>query len=215
MKRDLEAFQRRQASDQNLRVSQEMASEILSHKICSRCQESKPIERFSKCKGHKGERRGQCNPCRARDNQARRKHKDRYKGEAGKLIRAAEYRARIARDPDFPRRMYLKFIRNRYGLTAEAYEAMLKKQGSRCAICKGDCRLYVDHCHSTGAVRGLLCQNCNSGLGTFKDNIDLLEEAISYLNQSRMQIADAEAPTLEKALTKIEAAMAIRERRAA
>lgn len=70
-----------------------------------------------------------------------------------------------------------------YGMSVADYEAMLAAQKGLCAICKdaGAYRICIDHDHLTGKVRGLLCDNCNHGLGVFRDNIDLLYEAISYL----------------------------------
>lgn len=69
-----------------------------------------------------------------------------------------------------------------YGLTLEEYEQMLGEQDSACAICNQYMKpVYVDHSHKTGKVRGLLCMTCNSGLGMFKDNPELLEKAIEYL----------------------------------
>jgi hypothetical protein len=69
--------------------------------------------------------------------------------------------------------------------TVEEYEAMLTTQNGVCKICQGvssDGRaLAIDHCHTTGKVRGLLCNNCNNGLGRFKDDPDLLRSAIFYL----------------------------------
>jgi Recombination endonuclease VII len=76
----------------------------------------------------------------------------------------------------------------------ESYNIMAREQNNLCAICnepetrksrkKGDiCRLMIDHCHSTNIVRGLLCHNCNTGIGKFFDNIDLLKSAISYLEK--------------------------------
>lgn len=74
-----------------------------------------------------------------------------------------------------------------YGLTVEQYDELLSGQGGGCAICgtqtppaRGGC-FAVDHDHETGAVRGLLCIECNSGLGMFKDEVDLLQSAIVYL----------------------------------
>lgn len=78
----------------------------------------------------------------------------------------------------------------RYGISLDEYQALFDKQGGVCAICgkpetrmhKGVvARLSVDHDHKTGKVRGLLCQPCNHGLGGFKDNLDLLSNAIDYL----------------------------------
>lgn len=80
-------------------------------------------------------------------------------------------------------------LRREYGLSAEEYEEMLEEQDGECAICHNFCssgrRLAVDHCHSTGKVRGLLCGNCNTGLGKFEDSIERLQRAIEYLQQSR------------------------------
>ncbi len=76
-----------------------------------------------------------------------------------------------------------------YGITSEEYRDILNRQGGRCAICLGDdpkspARVkhwYVDHCHSSGKVRGLLCNACNRALGNFGDSIENLERAILYL----------------------------------
>ena len=70
------------------------------------------------------------------------------------------------------------------GITPEQYNTLLQKQNGVCAICKQTCSraLAADHCHTTGKVRGLLCNNCNRGLGHFKDSRELLETASAYLN---------------------------------
>jgi hypothetical protein len=80
----------------------------------------------------------------------------------------------------------------RYGLTLETYTALYEQQGCACAICKQPLKLrntqedrtlntHVDHCHTTGKVRGLLCSGCNLGLGHFKDDHERLTSAIAYL----------------------------------
>lgn len=74
------------------------------------------------------------------------------------------------------------------GLTRrEQIKELTKKQDGLCAICD-DAFNYkrkrvLDHCHNTGEVRGLLCYNCNLGLGMFKDDVDKLNRAIIYLSQ--------------------------------
>ena len=76
-----------------------------------------------------------------------------------------------------------------YGITVEEYNRMLAKQEGRCAICKStDPRSpkrinhwYVDHCHETGKVRGLLCNHCNRGLGLLGDNLANFQAAVDYL----------------------------------
>jgi hypothetical protein len=75
-----------------------------------------------------------------------------------------------------------------FGITIEDYERMLSEQKGVCAICggienKSHRSLSVDHCHSTGTIRGLLCSNCNLGLGNFQDNVLFLEFAIKYLTK--------------------------------
>ena len=74
-------------------------------------------------------------------------------------------------------------LKSRYGITLDDYELLLEEQNNRCAICRRDKKLNVDHCHNSLAVRGLLCYSCNSGLGLFADNIVLMKQAIEYLER--------------------------------
>ena len=77
-----------------------------------------------------------------------------------------------------------------YGITPEKYDEMLAAQGGVCAICKSEDtkhksdKFSIDHNHSTGEVRGLLCSPCNTGLGLFGDSVDTLMGAASYLMTS-------------------------------
>jgi hypothetical protein len=74
--------------------------------------------------------------------------------------------------------------KHKYGLTKEEYLGLFEKQNYKCAICETslkDKRAMVDHCHGTGKVRGLLCNNCNTLLGMADDDIIKLERAIDYL----------------------------------
>lgn len=68
-----------------------------------------------------------------------------------------------------------------YGLTAVEYAATLLSQNGRCAICLQDRPLHVDHCHITNKARGLLCVRCNTGMGMFKDDAELLLAAAEYI----------------------------------
>lgn len=74
-------------------------------------------------------------------------------------------------------------LKRQYGITLLQYEEMIKLQENKCSICDkiSNSSLHIDHNHSTGKVRELLCTNCNTGLGQFKDNIEFLESAIKYL----------------------------------
>lgn len=79
-------------------------------------------------------------------------------------------------------------IKSVYGVTVEEYEQMLERQNHSCAICKivpkstNKRGLCIDHCHTTGVVRGLLCNNCNSLLGNAKEKASTLIAACAYLN---------------------------------
>lgn len=82
-----------------------------------------------------------------------------------------------------------------YGITMQDFEKMYKKQNGRCAICRGRLDLerrspHVDHNHKTGAIRGLLCGRCNTGLGLFKDSIRRLAQAIVYLEENGSTFSD-------------------------
>jgi hypothetical protein len=81
-------------------------------------------------------------------------------------------------------------LKKKYGIDHKTYETIFKNQGSCCALCGSveSGRPYknfaVDHNHETKEVRGLLCYNCNSGLGMFKDSPKLLKRAIQYLEEN-------------------------------
>ena len=78
------------------------------------------------------------------------------------------------------------YLKRKYGITSEEYDTMYSEQEGCCAICgihqsELKIRFCVDHDHDTGQVRGLLCNNCNNGIGKLKDNYDLLLRAADYL----------------------------------
>ena len=85
---------------------------------------------------------------------------------------------------------YLSYIFKTYSLSEDELVELQEKQLGCCAICKstlgyGLGGTHIDHDHSTGGVRGLLCSNCNRGLGYFKDSHDILMRAVSYLMTRR------------------------------
>ena len=97
------------------------------------------------------------------------------------------------RDPD---KYKHKALKKQYNIGLDEYMIMLESQKGVCSICnkeesainphtKQPRDLAVDHCHSTGKVRGLLCSKCNTALGSFKDDISLLEAAIVYLKGNK------------------------------
>lgn len=94
----------------------------------------------------------------------------------------ANQRAWRKRHPDQVRRLNLK---HSFGITIDEYERLLVSQNGLCAICRKRCvtgkRLSVDHDHSTGKIRGLLCMKCNSMIGHADDSLIVLQSAIAYL----------------------------------
>lgn len=91
----------------------------------------------------------------------------------------------------------IKQVAKHYSLSPSQYFLLIEQQQNKCKICgkeettvtkQGEVRpLCVDHCHSTGLVRGLLCNHCNSMLGHARDNIETLAKGIAYLEASRKE----------------------------
>lgn len=82
-----------------------------------------------------------------------------------------------------------RYLKRTYGISENEYNAMLLSQNNACLLCKtefsdgwGANAPVVDHCHNTGKVRGILCNECNRGLGYFHDNKETLMNAIKYLS---------------------------------
>jgi hypothetical protein len=112
---------------------------------------------------------------KARHNE---QQKERYRNNREKLL---EYNKKRY-NPEYDRERKLK----RYGITSEDYNSIFDAQEGRCAVCgihQSELKkpLFVDHVHSTGKIRGLLCHRCNFAIGLFYDNIDNLFNAINYL----------------------------------
>ena len=107
-------------------------------------------------------------------------------------VRISRKRA-IAKDPDHYKKQDLK---RAYGITLDWYNETLKNQNYCCAICfkhesqnttrnGKPLKLSVDHCHDTGTIRGILCNNCNRAIGMLNHNPTILTSAIQYLSQVR------------------------------
>lgn len=76
----------------------------------------------------------------------------------------------------------------KYGISIQEFDQLLESQQYKCAICSISHHdvtygLYVDHCHKSNEIRGLLCSRCNMGLGLFREQADFLNGAINYLNK--------------------------------
>lgn len=89
------------------------------------------------------------------------------------------------------------YFKNKYNLSIDDYEKIVMSQNFACLICgrhqdELEQKLFVDHDHETGRVRGLLCSSCNSLLGYSKDNISILESAIEYLVKNLPEESEGE-----------------------
>ena len=96
-----------------------------------------------------------------------------------------------------------KYLLRHYGITVEQYEQLLEQQNHKCKICQGEgflmgknhtMKLVVDHCHTHGHVRGLLCHNCNRALGLLQESVEITECAVEYLKEGSETIPKGSTP---------------------
>jgi hypothetical protein len=78
-------------------------------------------------------------------------------------------------------------IEKNYGISFDDYLNLIKSQNGNCQICKSVLiagkNTHLDHCHTTGKIRGVLCGKCNTGIGQFNDSLELLKSALKYLKK--------------------------------
>jgi hypothetical protein len=164
-------------------------------KLCRRCKRTKPLDGFSRNKRAKDGLQTYCKVCTnaltmeryRRDPAPYAARNAAYQKRVGRPYAQAQKRAsrRYRAKPDTKLRDRERWLR-RYGITLDDYTSMHQKQGGCCAVCgvseiEHGKPLVVDHEHTTGRVRGLLCHKCNIGLGLFGDDIFRLQRAINYL----------------------------------
>jgi hypothetical protein len=150
-----------------------MYAELEQTKTCLQCKNTKSLRLFRRRikEGKYVVYESYCKNCeRANDH-------ERYFERGGKQVQKAK-----------------DFVRNckKFGLTEDDYLKMAISQNFKCAICDKPetatrCgvvkNLAIDHCHTTGKVRALLCHSCNAAIGSFKENVDILESAVRYLKK--------------------------------
>ena len=113
------------------------------------------------------------------------KYRDKHKKEASAFSKAW-LKKHPEKKLEYAMNGYKRHLRVKFGLTIQDYDDMYIEQGGCCAICgvhqsETQKRLCIDHNHETGNVRGLLCDRCNTSIGKFNDDINLLRNAIKYL----------------------------------
>ena len=107
------------------------------------------------------------------------------------ICKACDRKAKRERDKRTPEQRAAKHLMNRYGITSEEKENLLRLQGGKCAICPrteagGRHNVFhVDHCHKTGKVRGLICDRCNRAIGLLDDCEQNCIRASQYLARSK------------------------------
>lgn len=139
---------------------------LVEAKKCNKCHQNLPLDSFHKDSTKEDNRVLTCKSCKKQYDKTKRSSLE-----------------------DRDKRRWINLMQ-RYGLTKEEYLSMFQEQEGCCKICSVHQLelkrpLVVDHCHSTMEVRGLLCDNCNNGLGKFKDSEEFLKEAINYLKKTK------------------------------
>lgn len=170
-------------------------------KICWDCEQSKSLNEFYASKRSKDGRSGRCKNCEKSYKKAKYKlAKDSYTGPSVKestctLCKKTKPADRFARHVRGPGGldwncldcMNLRNKANRLNISTEKVSSLLK--ANECEICKsiepgGKYNTWhIDHCHSSGNIRGILCHNCNTAIGLLKENISTLQAAIKYIKR--------------------------------
>lgn len=146
-------------------------------KTCHRCKLNLPMSAFSKNSRSADKLHYSCRKCLGISVS-----KSYYKNIEKRKAYSREYEiGRRERPPSYKVKRKERFLK--YGLSKEEYCSMLIKQNRKCYICEKEKKLQIDHCHKTGKVRDLLCQNCNTMLGHSKESCKILLNAINYLNR--------------------------------
>lgn len=130
-------------------------------KTCSKCKQEKHIDKFHNNKSNPDGKTYHCADC------LNAKYKEYFKSPRAKKLQRARNRKLTT------------------GFTKEYWDETFEAQGGKCAICgtedPGKLDFCADHNHETKQPRGILCRKCNSGIGLLKDDVELLEAAIKYL----------------------------------
>lgn len=142
------------------------------NKICVKCKLNQDLSQFY-LSGIGNGRRTECRKCCSEIARIHRKNSG-YKNPPKGKIRQKNHS-----------------LKCNYGIDLNKYNEILLQQNGNCLICKKNQSefkngLFVDHCHETGIVRGLLCGRCNTGLGMFFDNPDFLISASKYINSFKI-----------------------------
>lgn len=128
-------------------------------KTCNGCKTPKPLDEFHGWRGAKDGRQMRCKACQRARN-----------------------RTKTCKDVAWKR---LNCQLSHYALTLDQYHSLCESQDWQCAICDRDFdgKEHIDHSHTTGRVRGILCAACNTAIGKLKENVDAMHRAIAYVSR--------------------------------
>ena len=158
-------------------------------KTCRDCGIAKPFSDFYASKGSRDGYRPECKACNLATRQAKYRENPRpyiertrkWQRENPERVEATMDRFKAAGKRTVSNRK--SHLKRKYGLTLEAFDELLASQGGGCAICGKPDADNVDHDHTTGRVRGILCWDCNIAIGKFADDQDRLAAAMTYLSR--------------------------------
>jgi len=143
-------------------------------KVCSHCRQEKPLSEYYITK--------------KRLKSGKIKEQPRY------ICKACDRKAKRERDRRTPEQRAEKHLQDKYGISLNDKRQMIINQNCKCKICprslsKDDLsKSHVDHCHETGYIRGILCSNCNRGIGHLQHDTKILVSAIQYLVQAEQHV---------------------------
>jgi hypothetical protein len=156
---------------------------------CRKCKKIKSIGEFYRNRRRKSGLSARCGSC---DLAAVLSWQAKNPKKARTSLKRAY--AKWSNKPEVRTRLVRYERARRYGLTVDQLLAIENKACGKCAICKRALRLHIDHDHATGRVRGLLCSNCNLGIGLFGEDVQRMRQAIHYLRE-RANSAEAHQKT--------------------
>lgn len=170
---------------------------------CSTCEVSKPVSEFQPSVAIRGS--GTCKECKYKAKREYERRNPAKVNAAARLRRQRnidQYRSAQRDHYRANRDAYRNLaIRSMYGISLAEYEAMLAQQGGKCACCgatknPNGKRLFVDHDHETGAIRGIICNRCNRGIGSLGDTIEGVRRALNYLERAQQRPLMRSAPSM-------------------
>jgi hypothetical protein len=154
-------------------------------KICSKCKIEKPIDEFYRAERNSDGKMSQCKTCNykyVKEYRKRPENVDRIREQNRAIDK--RYHSRPEIKMKHAERWHIK----EYGISLQDREVIMKEQDGKCAVCgdiliKEGNKTCLDHNHITGKIRGIVCHNCNCALGYIKDNSDIAEAMVRYLQK--------------------------------